>query len=228
MTKSCRPAVARAEVGGRMGRGDEEGGGEEGEGIRRAGREKDRVMTGREYGSRRERGKSEYIWKHDETWNAGFCENSAESELAAKMAKRASSVSGRQKNSQMSSSADSPSVTRKGHSKAGQAATSKDDAIRAGKREKWSWQKHEVIELKSRVKSLDTQPLFLWAWDDVCVAHTKRRVLSIENAETDDPQKIKVSTVVENSEDIFHGIKQCIRKILQGSPSGMKLQSLQV
>lgn len=96
-----------------------------------------------------------------------------------------------QKKPQAPSFADSPPMPRKTHPRVAQA-TSKDDAIRAGKRERWNWQKHEVIELKSRVKSLDSQPLFLWAWDDVCIAHTKRRVLSIENAETDDPQKIKV------------------------------------
>jgi hypothetical protein len=101
----------------------------------------------------------------------------------------------------------------------------RDAAIRAGKRETWAWQPHEVTDLQRRVRNADGRAVFLWAWDDVCLAHTKRRAVAMEDGPG--PEACRVTSVAENADESLVGFKSIIRNLLHGMPKGLKLAQLQ-
>jgi tRNA A37 threonylcarbamoyladenosine biosynthesis protein TsaE len=107
---------------------------------------------------------------------------------------------------------------------------------RAGKREAWPWQLHEFTDLHRRVRNsavADGRAVFLWAWDDVCLAHTKRRAVSIEEPSTPpSPQSaalagIMLTSVAHNANESLDGLKGTVRSVLHGIPKGLKLAQLQ-
>ena len=61
------------------------------------------------------------------------------------------------------------------------APSNKDALIRAGKRERWNWEMHEVHELRRKLQAQAgagdgaISKVLLWAFDDGAMAHTKRR-----------------------------------------------------
>ncbi len=92
--------------------------------------------------------------------------------------------------------------------------------IRAGKRETWKWEAHEIYELKRRLHqhstdSLTNNRVILWAFDDSCLAHTKRRVLSISAADGAPEIDAIVRSVAEDAEELLAGLKRILRQILQ-------------
>jgi hypothetical protein len=93
--------------------------------------------------------------------------------------------------------------------------------IRAGKRETWKWEAHEIYELKRRLQqhatdSSNSNKVILWAFDDSCLAHTKRRVLSISSvAEGISEMDAIVRSVAEDAEELLAGLKRILRQILQ-------------
>ena len=107
---------------------------------------------------------------------------------------------------------------------------------RAGKREAWQWQMHEFTDLNRRVRDsavADGRAVFLWAWDDVCLAHTKRRAVSIQEPATPpSPQSaglagIMLTSVAHNANESLDGLKGTVRSVLHGIPKGLKLVQLQ-
>lgn len=104
----------------------------------------------------------------------------------------------------------------------------RDAALRAGKREAWPWQPHEVTDLHRRVGNSDAdgRPVFLWAWDDVCLAHTKRRAVSMEEVVAL-PGNAMLTSVAENADESLAGLKNTLRSVLHGIPRGLKLSQLQ-
>ena len=106
---------------------------------------------------------------------------------------------------------------------------------RAGKREAWPWQPHEVTDLQRRVRNsagADGRAIFLWAWDDVCLAHTKRRAVCMEEPTSPSPQAagldaVMVTSVADNANESLDGLKGTVRSVLHGIPKGLKLAQLQ-
>ncbi|KAJ1494150.1 hypothetical protein T484DRAFT_1766726 [Baffinella frigidus] len=109
----------------------------------------------------------------------------------------------------------------------------KDAAIRAGKREQWTWMQHEAIELVRAFEKAGAASL--WAWDDLSVSHTKRRVSAIDNVafggnfdgvrekiDAGGFLELQITTVSENAEEGLQGLKRTLRKILS-VPDGLKL-----
>jgi hypothetical protein len=131
-------------------------------------------------------------------------------------------------------SAPTPSRGEKG-------GANRDAAIRAGKREVWAWQLHEITDLQRRINESTAQELtprarravFLWAWDDVCLAHTKRRAISIDEAvdlphlSPPSPGSVMLTSVPANTDDSIAGLKSTIRAVLYGIPKGLKLAQLE-
>ena len=117
----------------------------------------------------------------------------------------------------------------------GAGGGNRDAAIRAGKREAWPWQPHEVSDLMRRVgnASGDGRPVFLWAWDDVCLAHTKRRAVSMEEVVTlphlppPSPGAAMLTSVAVDADESMAGLKSTIRSVLHGIHKGLKLSQLQ-
>ena len=90
----------------------------------------------------------------------------------------------------------------------------------------WQWQAHEVAALQENVRAAiagDGRPIFLWAWDNVCLAHTKRRAIAVD--ETAD--ETMVTTVPENAGESLAGLKSTLRMVLHAIPKGLKLSQLQ-
>ena len=95
-----------------------------------------------------------------------------------------------------------------------------DALIRAGKREFWKWEVHEVFELRRRLcdtksNSQACGQVFLWAFDDLCMSHTKRRVLDISALEGSSEIESIVRSVAEDTEESLAGLKRTLRSILQ-------------
>lgn len=92
--------------------------------------------------------------------------------------------------------------------------------IRAGKRETWKWEPHEIYELRRRLQQqlADTSnsKVILWAFDDSCLAHTKRRVISIGDVPEGTPEtEAIVRSVADDAEELLAGLKRILRQILQ-------------
>lgn len=98
---------------------------------------------------------------------------------------------------------------------------------RAGKREQWRWEAHEAVDLGRRLdqSKVDNKPVFLWAFDDICLAHTKRRVLSLSGGFAN-VADITVTTTPEHSGETEAGLKQVLRQVLTGHTKGLKLASV--
>jgi len=117
----------------------------------------------------------------------------------------------------------------------GAGGGNRDAALRAGKREVWPWQPHEVTDLQRRVgaSAADGRPVFLWAWDDVCLAHTKRRavcmeeVVALPHLPPPSPGAAMLTSVPVNADESLAGLKNAVRSVLHGIPKGLKLSQLQ-
>ncbi len=78
-----------------------------------------------------------------------------------------------------------------------------------------------MYELKRRLQqqatdSLNNNKVILWAFDDTCLAHTKRRVLSISDVPKGASEMDAiVRSVAEDAEESLAGLKRILRQILQ-------------
>jgi hypothetical protein len=104
----------------------------------------------------------------------------------------------------------------------------KEAAIRSGKREKWRWETHEGLELQLRLsqQQADGKAVFLWLFDDICLAHTKRRVLNMEGTLSDGPDSVQVTTIAESAGETLAGLKQVLRQILSGQAKGLRFTAV--
>jgi hypothetical protein len=95
-----------------------------------------------------------------------------------------------------------------------------DAMIRAGKRETWKWEPHEIFELRRRLQQqladASNTKVILWAFDDSCLAHTKRRVISISDVPEGTPETDAiVRSIADDAEELLAGLKRILRQILQ-------------
>jgi hypothetical protein len=122
---------------------------------------------------------------------------------------------------------DSSPVTPRSGGQAGLPAN-KEAAIRSGKREKWRWETHEGLEIQLRLsqQQADGKAVFLWLFDDICLAHTKRRVLKMEGTLADGPDQVQVTSLAEHAGETIAGLKQVLRQILTGQTKGLRLSAV--